>query len=445
MPTRTVFLLPALAVALCSAPVFAQQTAAPAGPEPVGVAAAVKGSVTISSQGAAGRIARSGQAVYLGDLVATGPGAGLQILLRDETVFTVGPDSAIAIDRFIYDPASESGSISARVTKGVFRFVTGKIARKKPEDMEIKMPHATIGIRGTIGGGIVRENVSQGILHGPGPQNNSGEPPGRLILSGASAVTISRPGYGSSIGEDGIPTPPAPVPQAEMKALSDALALAGEEAPAEEEPEGPAEGAGEGAPSPTEEAQQDTVAATESLSETESVSDLAEGLEDASTESTQQAANADAIADGISTLEQLRTVETGTFHFPLSGGVFTQTVKNGSTVSLSGTISGNVDLDFGARTFGGGNSSVTVESSSGGGDISTTQTFESQSFSSGSGSAAFSDIGGGLTATFTLNNSGGSAGKTATVSGSFDNGLTGSSRDTGSITSFTSTRAAGAS
>lgn len=41
------------------------------------------------------------------------------------------------------------GIIETTVTKGIFRFVTGKIARKKPSNMRIKVPSGGIGIRGT--------------------------------------------------------------------------------------------------------------------------------------------------------------------------------------------------------------------------------------------------------------------------------------------------------
>ena len=40
------------------------------------------------------------------------------------------------------------GKITARVTKGLFRFVTG-IARRDPAKMKVKLPVGTIGIRGT--------------------------------------------------------------------------------------------------------------------------------------------------------------------------------------------------------------------------------------------------------------------------------------------------------
>jgi hypothetical protein len=79
----------------------------------------------------------------------------MQILLLDQTVFTIGPESELVIDEFVYDPKTNAGKLSAEITKGVFRFVSGKIAHEKPEDMNVKLPAGTLGVRGTMVAGRV--------------------------------------------------------------------------------------------------------------------------------------------------------------------------------------------------------------------------------------------------------------------------------------------------
>jgi hypothetical protein len=69
--------------------------------------------------------------------------------LPDNTTFTVGPNSDLVIDKFVYDPATDSRSIIANLSKGIFRWVTGKTASKNPGQMEVTIPVGTIGIRGT--------------------------------------------------------------------------------------------------------------------------------------------------------------------------------------------------------------------------------------------------------------------------------------------------------
>jgi hypothetical protein len=117
-----------------------------------GVSAAVTGEITLSKvTGEVGVLVESGMPVYLGDRIITSANSGMQVLLLDETVFTIGPNSDVAIDEFVYDPATGDGRIVADMAKGVMRFVTGKIPLNNPSSMDLNLPVGSIGIRGTIG------------------------------------------------------------------------------------------------------------------------------------------------------------------------------------------------------------------------------------------------------------------------------------------------------
>jgi len=223
----------ALGIAALALPLqaAAQQVASAAAVQ-AGVAAAVRGSVKLVSfetPKAVGKNVSSGDPIYLGDRIESGPKAGLQVMLMDETIFTIGADSAIVIDKFIYDPARSAGKVSAKVLKGVFRFVSGRVAANKPSDMEVKLPNGTIGIRGTSAGGFVRDGVSEVVLLGPGTSNNVGEPGGRIIVSGAaggSDVHITRVNYGTRLAGSAAPTPAIQWDAAKMRSLSGALRAA---------------------------------------------------------------------------------------------------------------------------------------------------------------------------------------------------------------------------
>jgi len=116
-----------------------------------GVSAAVRGDVQVARSDAVGRQVNSSEPIYLQDAISSGTDSGMQILLLDETVFTIGPESEMAIDEFVYDPNTGEGSLAANMTRGVMRFVTGNISDGAPENMTIQLPVGTIGIRGTIG------------------------------------------------------------------------------------------------------------------------------------------------------------------------------------------------------------------------------------------------------------------------------------------------------
>jgi hypothetical protein len=115
----------------------------------IGGIGAIRGDIEITSPNGQTRKGAPGMPVYLNDHVHTRSNARLQVVLADETVFTMGPDSDMVLDEFVYDPNTSVGKITARWTKGVFRFVSGKVARESPSNMKVIGPTSTIGIRGT--------------------------------------------------------------------------------------------------------------------------------------------------------------------------------------------------------------------------------------------------------------------------------------------------------
>ncbi|HLW74516.1 MAG TPA: hypothetical protein VKT74_05560 [Gammaproteobacteria bacterium] len=121
----------------------------PVGAVRTGAAAAVQGEVyRLTSSGRKVPIT-SGMPIFLNEHVVTGSTGRLQVLLLDETVFTIGPDSDMVLDDFVYDPATNLGKISAQITKGVFRFVTGKVRSSQPYEMKVTTPVDCLCFRGT--------------------------------------------------------------------------------------------------------------------------------------------------------------------------------------------------------------------------------------------------------------------------------------------------------
>lgn len=190
----------------------------------IGVTGAVRGAVYLTpSNGSVGEIAKSGAPVHLGDKVRSGPDAGLQVILLDETVFSIGPDAELSIDEFVFDPTTDAGSVAASVTKGAFRFITGRVAIKDPKRMNVRLPQATIGVRGTMVAGEVRpaENVSEVVLLGPGPDNSANDKIGAIVVSNAAgSVMIERPGFATTIAMLAPPSPPVALPPDRVRSLS---------------------------------------------------------------------------------------------------------------------------------------------------------------------------------------------------------------------------------
>ena len=195
----------------------------------IGVTAALRGEVvrTASLQtGAAIGQMSSGQNVFLGDDIKVGSQGRLQVMLLDETIFTLGANSVMRIDEFVYDPADAANAkLSTSITQGAFRFVSGQIAKTDQDAMKVKLPGATIGVRGTsVAGDVAPDGSASVILLGPAPNNSLGLPAGAInVANQAGSVDITRPGFATQIAVDLPPQPPAQASQAQIQSLERAL------------------------------------------------------------------------------------------------------------------------------------------------------------------------------------------------------------------------------
>ena len=124
-----------------------------------------------------------------------------QILFLDETVLTVGDNTELTIDDFIYDPNTTDGNFVTNVKSGTVKFITGQISKLNPDNLEVKLPEGTLGARGTEFVVLSEKNKKSTIvLLGPGPNNSLGMIPGSLQISdGNNMVSITNPGYQAMI------------------------------------------------------------------------------------------------------------------------------------------------------------------------------------------------------------------------------------------------------
>lgn len=114
-----------------------------------GVTAAVNPDASTIDRAGKARLISLGDPVIRNHRIETS-GAGLvQILLADGTSFTVGPNSSVVIDSFVYDPEKNTASLAATMSKGALRFIGGK-ASKASGNVTIKTPIGTAGIRGAV-------------------------------------------------------------------------------------------------------------------------------------------------------------------------------------------------------------------------------------------------------------------------------------------------------
>ena len=93
--------------------------------------------------------AKVGDPLFEKDIIETGPDGGIGITFVDNTVFSAGPSSQLALDEFRFDSNNFRGSMLADMRQGTLAVVSGDITRSSPGAMKIKTPTAGLGVRGT--------------------------------------------------------------------------------------------------------------------------------------------------------------------------------------------------------------------------------------------------------------------------------------------------------
>lgn len=84
--------------------------------------------------------------VYQEEVIETEPRSVARLLLRDDTEISIGPESRLVLDRFVYDPERGVGSLSLEMVEGVFGFLSGLLSS---ESYDLRTSFATLGVRGT--------------------------------------------------------------------------------------------------------------------------------------------------------------------------------------------------------------------------------------------------------------------------------------------------------
>ena len=151
----------------------------------VGIVGAISGTVKTET-----RELKTGDKIYLNETILAGAGSGTQILLLDQSTFTIGEDSEVVMDTFIYDPATNDGKIVASVKQGSLKVISGLISKKNPDSLTVEVPEGTLGSRGTEFQTIVSRGKTDTLLIGPGKNNTLGMRPGAVLVGNKFGQTL---------------------------------------------------------------------------------------------------------------------------------------------------------------------------------------------------------------------------------------------------------------
>jgi len=136
---RSTLLAAALAIPLAGA--------AAAG-EPIGQIKTAAGTVAIERAGTS-RPAAAGDRVQEADVVTTGADGTVGITFQDNSMMSLGPDSRLALDKFLFDTTTHDGVFESSLRSGTLAVKSGQIVQQTPEAMRVRTPVAVLAVRGT--------------------------------------------------------------------------------------------------------------------------------------------------------------------------------------------------------------------------------------------------------------------------------------------------------
>jgi len=159
-----------LSTAVAAVAVLAMQTGAQA--QPVGNASAIRpAAVQTMPQGTRTDVRLRDPIIRNAELATAQYGA-LEVTFLDGSRLTMGQNSRLRVDEYVYSGPGGAGRQTVRYTKGLFRFVSGTIPKK---DVRVDTPTVSIGIRGTIFRTAVQEDGAGAVSVEFGPNGESYE------------------------------------------------------------------------------------------------------------------------------------------------------------------------------------------------------------------------------------------------------------------------------
>lgn len=116
--------------------------------EPIGYVKTVSGEAWVTTAGQR-QSAKPGLAVQIGSQLKTSASGSLGVTFKDNTVMSFGPDTEMTVDEYLYAPSKKQFKLGARMSQGTLNYVSGVMAKLKPDAVAINTPSGIIGVRGT--------------------------------------------------------------------------------------------------------------------------------------------------------------------------------------------------------------------------------------------------------------------------------------------------------
>jgi hypothetical protein len=129
--------------------------------ETIGVVNEVKGKAFVVRDGEQ-HAPEKGFKLKINDTLKTGPDAAIGVIFNDETVLSIGANSELAVNEYVFKPDQSRFSFVVKMIRGTAAYMSGLIAKISPESARFITPSASIGIRGTKM--VIQVESDKGIL-----------------------------------------------------------------------------------------------------------------------------------------------------------------------------------------------------------------------------------------------------------------------------------------
>lgn len=83
------------------------------------------------------------------DILKTDVDGAMGIILRDDTIISMGPSSQMVLSEFVFQPEEKHMGMLTKFLKGTFTYISGVMAKLDPESVKIETPEGMVAIRGT--------------------------------------------------------------------------------------------------------------------------------------------------------------------------------------------------------------------------------------------------------------------------------------------------------
>lgn len=185
-------------IAVLSGALMLAAATAPAQAQKAGVTAAVNQNADRTPPGETTRSVVIGDEIVYNELIETDSVGQAQVLMVDRTALTIGPNSSLLIDKFVYDPKEKTGDMNLTLRRGLLRFVGGRISKSSP--VEVTTPVGVLGIRGGVAviNVLDQDTIEVTFLFGDDLT---------IFLGGQQVEQMRRAGFKTRVTREGADTP----------------------------------------------------------------------------------------------------------------------------------------------------------------------------------------------------------------------------------------------